>query len=58
MSYRGYLQLTVEKGQEAITTAIHEFLGANRDPTVVPKQQSQHDEVGMGGEEAYDTPSV
>ncbi|CAM9100233.1 unnamed protein product [Pylaiella littoralis] len=36
----------VQKGQEAITLVVHEFLGANRDPTAAPKQQ-QHGEVGV-----------
>lgn len=44
---------TVEKGQDAITTVIHEFLGANRDPAVAPKQQKQHGEVGVDGERSY-----
>lgn len=38
-------QTTAKNGQEAIVMAIQEFLGANRDPTIVLKQQKQHGEV-------------
>eukprot|EP00752_Nemacystus_decipiens_P004513 g4121.t1 len=34
-----------KNGQEAIVTAIQEFLGANRDPTIVLRQEKQHGEV-------------
>lgn len=36
---------TAKNGQEAVVTAIQEFLGANRDPTIVLKQQKQHGKV-------------
>ncbi|CAM9540366.1 unnamed protein product, partial [Ectocarpus sp. 13 AM-2016] len=36
--------LGVENGEEAITAAIQEFLGAYRDPTVVPKRQKRGEE--------------